>query len=288
MAHLTSLKALRFFNRRVLPMPRRIRLAAFVAASLLGPVARAGTGTSGEAPGPQCKSYGPCRLPDSVDALVGGGNARTPDMALNFGLLMPAMTGPGYDFVCEEIFGGRIGDRSRVGPDGRVYVPALDGVYIPADGCSWARSPGPLDGQSVWDVDFDPTVPGKIWMIGSDPRILALSLDGGKTVTVKQMFPQPLRFIRVAVAPSDSRVIYLAGYRSTIPLVLAVSTDGGETFAVNDNASMNVAKSNQVVDLLGIAPNDPKMLYFIVTNPDGDEIWKSTDSGHSLAKILTL
>jgi photosystem II stability/assembly factor-like uncharacterized protein len=271
-------------------MSRRIRLVAFLAPLLAVPFAVLDPGRLEAAPGVvQCKTTnnGPCKLPDSVDVLLKGGATSDLAVASNFGLLLPS-GGGNFQFICEEVFGGKIGDRTKVAPDGRIYVPALDGLYSSADGCAWTQAQGPLMGQSVWDVAFDPMTSGRLWLIGGDPRQLGLSTDGGLTVTSKYTFPEALRFIRVTVAPSDPRTIYLAGYKTKVPLVLAVSTDGGATWAIDENASLGVADANQVVDILGVAPDDPKTVYFAATNQNGDEVWKSTTSGKAPVKILTL
>lgn len=266
-------------------MPRRICLATSVAASLF-----AGSGRSEAAPAPglQCNANGPCRFPDSLDLV----QDRAPNdliLASNFGLVLPATDGNGFQFVCEEVLGGRISDRTRVGPDGRAYVPGLDGLYVSSpDGCTWTRAAGILLGRSVFDVAIDPSTPGKLWAVGGDPRVLALSTDGGATMTAVQAFPSTLTFIRIALAPSNPRIMYLAGYGANVALVLAVSEDGGANFTIDENASAGVAGAREVVDLVGIAPDDPKTVYLSVTNVGGDQIWKSTAGGRAPVKILTL
>jgi hypothetical protein len=186
-------------------MPRRMCLAATVAASLL-----AGSGPSqgaGSLPGPQCKANGPCMVPDSLEMLA---TSASPVLASNFGILVPAnpgTAGGGYEFVCEEVFGGRVDARTKIAPDGRTYVPALDGVYASGDGCNWTRASGALAGQTVYDLALDPTAPGRLWEIGGDPRVLGLSTDGGATFTATATFPDTLRFFRVFLAPSNPRVM---------------------------------------------------------------------------------
>jgi MYXO-CTERM domain-containing protein len=263
-------------------MPR-IRLAAFLAVSLVAGPARAQTG---RLPGPACKANGPCMLPDTKDLLAAKGSSLT--IASNFGLLYPSNDGRGYQFICEEAIGGRISDTVQAAADGRVFVPANDGLYSSTDSCSWTRSGGDLGGKSVWDVAFDPSDPKRMWVVDGDPRELALSTDGGATFTTKQTFDVTQRFIRVLIAPSDPRVIYLAGYKVRNPLVLAVSTDGGQTFAIDETAAQGIADPVQVVALLGIAPNDPKTAYFVITNQMGDQIWKSTDGGKTLVNVLSM
>lgn len=261
-------------------MSSRISLALTLL--LVDGAARAAT-----VPGPQCLSKGPCKVPDSVD-MLGGSAAATPVLAVNFGLMLPAASSSGYEYVCEEIFGGRIGDRARVGADGRMFVPALDGLYYSDDACTWTRASGVFDGASVWDISFDPSTKGKIWAVGGTPRSLAVSTDNGASFTKKRDFDAGLYFIRVEVAAANPKIIYLTGYRNMFPLILGVSTDGGENFTIDLNASDGVATASQVVDLLGAAPDDANTLYYAVTNPNGDEVWKSTSQGHTPVKILTL
>jgi MYXO-CTERM domain-containing protein len=131
--------------------------------------------------------------------------------------------------------------------------------------------------------------PQRIWLLGGDPRVAALSVDGGQSFVDKQIFPPQLLFIRIQVAPSDPRVIYVTGFNGTkAPLVMGVSTDGGTTWTLDETASMGVATSQQIVDFLGVSPDDPQTVYVVVTSGLGDEIWKSTNKGKGLVKVLTL
>jgi hypothetical protein len=234
-----------------------------------------------------CRSSGQCRQPDSLTVLLRPG-ATEAILDANFGLVYQSPQG-GWRYTCDDIFGGRIPYRTQIARDGRVFVPAMDGLWIGGDGCGWTRSTGALANYAVYDVSFDLATPARVWIVGSDPRTVALSTDGGMTFTAKQSFPERLLFIRVAVAPSDPKFVYLAGFNGTkAPLVMALSTDGGETWTVDENAWMGVATSNQIVDFLGVSPDDPQTVYVMVTSGKGDEIWKSTDKGHGLVKVLTL
>jgi hypothetical protein len=233
-------------------------------------------------------NYGPCKSPDSLDVLLRQSNSDLV-MAANFGLLYSVPETPGtYQFVCEEIFGGRLADRTQIAKDGRIFVPALDGLYFSTDGCVWTKATGSIAGQSVWDIAFDPTTPSTVWAISGDTRHLSLSTDGGASFVDKYTFPDQLRFIRMLIAPSDPRIMYLGGYRSRMPLVLAVSQDGGATWTINDSASMGVADMQQTVDIQGVSPDDPKQLYFSVTNPNGDEVWRFESFGTMPVKVQTL
>lgn len=234
-----------------------------------------------------CLSIRQCRQPDSMSVLLRPGSSEI-ILDANFGLTYQSPQG-GWQYTCDDIFGGRIPYRSQVASDGRVFVPAMDGLWVGSAGCGWTRATGALSGQSVYDVSFDARDPQRVWAVGGDPRMAALSTDGGATFTVKQTFPAHLLFIRIQTAPSDPNFVYVAGFNGTkAPLVMGVSTDGGETWALDENASMGVATSQQIVDFLGVSPDDPQTVYVMVTSGQGDEIWKSTNRGKGLVKVLTL
>jgi MYXO-CTERM domain-containing protein len=258
---------------------RRIALTACVLlGTLLAPMARAQV---------RCLSRGQCRQPDSITVLLRPG-ATDAVLDANFGLVYPSPQG-GWRYTCDDIFGGRIPYRTQIARDGRVYVPSMSGLWVGTGGCGWVLATGALSNMAVYDVAFDPKDPQRIWIVGGDPRTVALSTDGGKTFTAKQTFAASLLFIRVAVAPSDPNTIYLSGFNGTkVPLVLAVSTDGGVTWTINDTASMGVATSNQIVDFMGISPDDPSTIFVVVTDAMGDQIWKSTTKGKNMVKVLTL
>jgi hypothetical protein len=233
-----------------------------------------------------CRSPRQCRQPDTMSVLLRPG-AEDVILDANFGLVYQQPQG--WHFSCDDLFGGRIPYRSQITPDGRVFVPAMDGLWVGSAGCGWTKTGGALAGQSVYDVSFDPADPQRIWIVGGDPRVAALSTDGGLTFTAKMTFPPHLLFIRIQVAPSDPKFVYVAGFNGTkAPLVMGVSTDGGETWTLDENLSMGVATSQQIVDFLGVSPDDPQTVYVMVTSGLGDEIWKSTSKGKGLVKVLTL
>ena len=234
-----------------------------------------------------CLSPHQCRQPDSMTVLLRPGAS---DIVLdaNFGLVYQSPQG-GWEYTCDDIFGGRIPYRTQIHRNGQIYVPSMSGLWVGAGGCGWTTATGALANMAVYDVGFDPADAQRIWIVGGDPRTVALSSDGGKSFVAKQTFAAALLFIRVAVAPSNPKFVYAFGFNGTkVPLVIAVSTDGGDTWALDENASMGIANSNQIVDFLGIAPDDPQTVYVVVTDPMGDQIWKSTAKGKAFVKVLTL
>jgi hypothetical protein len=259
---------------------RRVALTACVLfAALPAPMA--------EAQRVYCRSNRQCKNPDSMTVLLRPGTSEAV-LDANFGLVYQSSEG-GWKYTCDDMFGGRIAFRTQIAPDGRVFVPAMDGLWIGSEGCGWHKSMGALSNQSVHDVSFERGAPQQVWIVGGDPRVAALSIDGGNTFTAKYTFPPHLIFARIAVAPSDPKVIYVVGYNGTkAPLVMGVSTDGGDTWTLDENAWMGVATSQQIVDFLGVSPDDPHTVYVMVTSGHGDEIWRSTDKGRGLVKVLTL
>lgn len=232
---------------------------------------------------------GPCRQPDTIDVLLRPGSSELL-VAANFGLLYPggAVAPMGsWDFVCEENFGGKLAENMQFHPDGRVFVPSLEGLYYSSDGCTWMRAGGALT-NTVWDIAVDPSDPSRVWALAGDVRSVYLSADGGRTFEAKHQFIDMHRFIRLQIAPSDPQVIYASGYRSRVPLILAVTTDGGATWTVNDDASKGIAGPGQTVDVERVAPNDPSTIYVSVLNAAGDEIWKIGGHGATPVKLLAL
>jgi uncharacterized protein (TIGR03382 family) len=263
-------------------LSRRVALTAFAFFGVLrAPVAHAQV---------FCRSIAQCKQPDSMTVLL---RPQTNEVILdaNFGLVYQSPQG-GWLYTCDDIFGERIQYRAQITADGRVFVPAIDGLYVGSQGCGFDRLAKEFIGETVHDISFDPTnsvgSPDRIWALSGDPRKISLSTDGGKTFVLKRTFPEHLRFLRVQVAPSDPRVIYLAGFNGTqMPLVLAVSNDGGETWTTNETASEGVATRSQLVEFLGVAPDDPQTMFVLVTSGQGDEVWRSRQQGRGLVKVLT-
>jgi hypothetical protein len=238
-----------------------------------------------------CLTTHQCRSPDSLAVLlepVPGGQVI---LDANFGMVSQSAQGK-WQYTCDDIFTGRVPYHTQMSPGGRVFVPTMRGLAIGAAGCGFDPEHAVLGDTSVYDVAFDPTTPARIWAVVGDPRKLALSTDGGVSFTVKYALPTSFSAVKVAVAPSDPKVIYVGGYKSnispTVPLVMGVSTDGGETWTLDENASAGVATAQQIADFLGVLPSDPQTVFVMVTNPRGDEIWRSSNKGHGLVKVLTL
>lgn len=229
---------------------------------------------------------GPCAIPDSLNVLLDP-RSGAPTLVANFGIIYPDGRA-GFEFVCEENFGRSLSERMQIDATGRVFVPALDGLYLSSDGCGWSTAAGSLGKEIVFDLAFDPSAPSRVWAIsGVTQRKLHLSEDGGRTFTIKATFPESQLMVRVLVAPSDPRVIYVAGFATRMPLLLAASEDGGESFIMVP-APPTLGAAALTVEMMAVAPDDPRTIYFAVAGQQGDEIWKSSDGGRTAMRRLSL
>ena len=226
---------------------------------------------------------GPCATPDPVSYLPGA-----PDIVVtNFGLLYPTAS-PAWELVCDDNFGVPPAKQIRRGPDGRMMAAGPNGFYQSTDGCQWTVGGGELAGKLLFDVAPDPQVAGRIWVLGEIERSLFRSDDGGVTFQRVHRFAPELSLERVAVAPSDSKRLYVFGRGRDNITPMLVSTDEGVSFTQFDLAKRGSEPPRTVLDFVAIAPDDPQVVYFTVLDGQGDQLWKTSDGGQTVTRILTM
>jgi hypothetical protein len=227
---------------------------------------------------------GPCATPDPVTYLPG-----TPDVVVtNFGLLYPAPAASAWELVCDDMFGVPPATHVRRAPDGRLYAAGQYGLYLSSDGCSWTTGGGELAGKIVFDVAFDPKVAGRVWVLAEITRALFRSDDGGATFRRVFSFPANLTLERLVVAPSDGQRLYVLGRGRDVITPVFVSTDGGGSFTDFDLAARATVPPRAVLDFVSFAPDDPAVIYFTVLDAAGDQLWKTSNGGQTVAPVLTL
>ena len=253
---------------------------------------------------------GPCTAADSFAVLAPRGNL-PPVYVTNFGVLAEQSLTPDdagadaatgrkrYGFVCEENFGGKLPDHVARHPDGRLFMAGFDGLHVADDGvesCTFARAGGLVAWKDVAEVAFDPiapTAPRRIFALGRTPAALLVSDDDGRTFTLVHTFAPEQRLGRLFVAAASpavaARTIYVAGYSAQAALLLARSEDGGANFVLESFSSADFGRSGVITVFEGPSPAAPGTLFVATGGVSGaDEIWRSIDSGHSWAKVLTL
>ena len=232
---------------------------------------------------------GPCETPETFTYLPqesGLGNV----LVTNFGILVPGGTpgGNAWDLVCDDTFGLTPPGRIRRSTKGELFAASNEGLYFSSDGCTFAQAGGDLAGQIVFDVAFDQQDPNKVWALGNIPRVIYRSDDGGRTFTTVRAFANTFTFHRVVVAPSDGQRIYVLGRAIGTATPMAISTDGGATFTTGDLALAATEMPHDAFDFVDISPTDPLTLFFVVLNPAGDQLWRTSDGGQSISRVLAM
>jgi hypothetical protein len=228
---------------------------------------------------------GPCRLPEPARLLPGAG-AAAPVVAANFGLLFPpAAAGVGWQYVCDDLYRTappervwRAGARLFAGGEGA----SRRGLLISQDdGCSWRAATGDVAGQAIADLAFADDAPA-IWALGVTPVAVYLSGgDGDARFGLLRAFPGAAAPARLVVAPSSrGRRLYLGAREAAGgAAVVWASDDGGASWG---------PPRPRAGRLVAVAPADPEVVFFQVSDPLGDELWRSGDGGVTAARVLKL
>jgi hypothetical protein len=264
--------------------PRWPLLLGLTAAVLAGPVGRA-QASSGRS---FCSARGPCNTPDAVDYFATGAEGRG-IVVTNFGILMPGARASSWQVVCDDNFGLAPPVQIRLHPDGRVFAASNEGLYLTTDGCDWSLATGDINKKVIFEAAFDRQVPGQVFALADIPRKLYRSTDGGRTFVQLKAFEESLVVHRLAVAPSDGKRIYLIGRGRGSSTPFARSGDGGLSFEIGDLITGATPVPRVPFEFVTLAPDDAQVLYFYVINPsEGDELWRSTDGGSTVAMIMRL
>lgn len=234
------------------------------------------------------RNNGPCRFPEARDVLLRPG-ADDVVLVTNFGLVLRASDGTGWDFVCEEQIGGLLSQRVAMDANGRLFVPGGAGFFRSADSCEWSRAVPISEVRSFSAVLIDPGDPSRVWALATEPRGLWLSHDAGATFALRMALPENLSFTKIFIAPSSHRTIFLTGYGRGIAAAVMRSDDGGETWNTIAPA-FGFTAPNRLVDVVGVSPEDPSILFFASSGEKGgaDELWQSLDGGRSARRVFTL
>jgi photosystem II stability/assembly factor-like uncharacterized protein len=228
---------------------------------------------------------GPCQVPEPGKFLPGAG-AAAPAVAANFGLLLPgpAGAGGGWQFVCDDGYSIAPPDRLWRAPGGGFLAAGAAGLLRTDDGCDWLPVEGDVAGRAIEDVVIEVGTAGRVWALGPDPGTLYLSVDGGRRFVAQAAVAATLPTGRLRGAPSDPTRLYVTAGLPGMPPGLWASRDGGRSVT----AQAPAVTLPGPLAVLAVAPDDAETVYFKVTEPEGDELWQSTDGGKTLVRLLKL
>jgi photosystem II stability/assembly factor-like uncharacterized protein len=229
---------------------------------------------------------GPCVAPEPFGLFLPPGSEQVV-LITNFGLLSAPVAGGAMDLVCDDQFGRASWQRIRFDPAGRTFAASESGLYSSSDGCAWAVAAGDMAGQPVRDVTFAARTPGRAWALAGSPPALYGSSDGGRSFQLIKTFDPGMTFARVIAAPGGEAPLYLTGHGEAAVSLVATSLDGGQTWATRDIAGGITPEPSNPLELLAVAPDDPRVMFFSVTDPFGDQIWRTADGGATVARVLT-
>ncbi|MBV8757380.1 MAG: hypothetical protein JO257_08905 [Deltaproteobacteria bacterium] len=210
---------------------------------------------------------------------------------MTFGLVISHDGGTTWHWMCETAVGyGGLWD-----PDytylqgGTLFATTFSGLKSMTDGCTFNST---TFGNLFVSTDEGR---GSAFLFGaadpSDDKVYKSSNEGSTFPTSTTPAGALVNdwYTSLMFAPSDPTKVYLAGYRFNSSnqkiLLLYKSIDGGGTFtAMGQTGLPTTPASSSAIDIVGIDPTNPSILYVRVTYANGslgDTIYKSTNAGQS-------
>ncbi|HVV49284.1 MAG TPA: sialidase family protein, partial [Polyangia bacterium] len=230
-------------------------------------------------------------FPDSLGILA---PAQLPDetlLATNFGLVMSFDRDQTWVWACEQ-GANNFAILYQMGPAPRNRIFAVSPtnlIFSDDSSCTWTASVA-----GATDAFVDPTNADRVL------AVVAVSLDGGGiTYTVVESsdggatFPQ-LRYTApagdhitgVEISRSQPQTVYLTLTSSTYAPMVAVTTNGGGTWAVHD-LTASLPSGTYSLRLVAVDPGNPQKLFMRAGNGTADALAISTDGGVTATTALS-
>jgi len=249
------------------------------------------------------------RPPASSSIVFRQGNDNEVVAGLTFGLVFSHDGGKTWTWMCEGAIGytGIYDPRYAYTSSGALFATTFDGLKVARDGCAFnattsgatftsANAVGPdgafyyaaaqtLDTGKQLAADF------KIYRSNDDGKTFPVSAKPGDIKDTNDWWQT------LMVAPSDPKRVYVTGYNymSATPggeqvrtQLLFRSVDGGASWSPMMTTGLTPMTSKSVIELVGIASDDPTHLYARVKDVDltsGEAIYVSTNAGDSWTLI---
>ncbi len=228
-------------------------------------------------------------------------DARVLAVQTSFGLAVTRDAGATWGWVCREAFGALETEDPPlvVTRDGALLTPLFVGLRRGERmGCGWAAPAGPVGEAVVIDVDRDPSGPDSYLAVtsaGGRPNAVHRTTDGGLTWAPTGPSLGAVLFESIRVAPSDARVVYLAGATVGPSREVRVfrSEDGGAGFRA---WPVSLPSGTRNVRLLAVHPSVPMRLFAaavgdvprLLVSEDGGETFSVLDVGAPVGGVAFL
>ena len=275
--------------------PRRNHHASWLAVAIASVALGAGAHANGRAP----YTNGVYFQPNDNQSIY----VRT-----TFGLFVSHDAGCSFRWTCEDSigYGGTFDPDYAVAADGSLYATTYAGLRISRDGgCTFAFAPAPLTGQWVDGIDLGSN--GDVWVVTSNaaaPNDVFRSTDGGVSFASAGLSAPATLWSSILVAPSDPMHVYVTGFdqqesdtgsgsgsgsgSGAGPIAhLFSTTDAGSNWTASPLAGVEYGEAPRVV-VAAVDPTNAQNVFVVSVGqaPPGDALYRSTDGGATLAKVL--
>lgn len=247
------------------------------------------------------------RTPGTSSIIFRQGHETDIAAGLTFGMVISRDGGATWAWMCEDAIGYKSAyaydPRFAFTPSGALFATTLTGLKVMRNGCTFDPTAAGTAFISTDMLSPDHTVYYAASQVADPahgiPEDFAIykSTDDGMTFPTKLQPPGAVSWWQTLMAaPSDSMRLYLSGYRyvpnpsgpGTIKEHLLFRSDsGGAAWSALPISSLTLAP-NSVIDIIGIAKDNPAHVYIRVElddNTQSDSIYRSTDSGATWAPI---
>lgn len=241
-------------------------------------------------------SYADGRPPASVKVVFRPGSNTDAIVGTTFGLLITNDDGASWRWLCESTLGiaGTYDPDYEMTSTGLMLATSYDGLLMSRDGCHWRLASGPLGMGATSAVSIGGD--GTIYAALSDPvagiKVFKSTNDGTSFSDTSATLPQADWWSDMAVAPSDSQIVYLTGFRlggsSPRTRVLVRSVDGGQSWQELPTTAF-VGTNYSDLYIAAVDPTEPNTVFVRMTlvGPTLEEALYRTTNGTAATPAWT-
>ncbi len=250
------------------------------------------------------------RFPATTNVRFDPGNDDRILLPTTFGLLISTDAASTFHWVCEDTigYGGTYDPDYAIASNGDIYATTFDGLRVSHDGaCTFEDTEfyndltggggEPILLKDAWVGEVEVASDGKIWATtstGGSPNDIYVSTNGQRFDSANNLHPSAWwKTLRISASNPDVVYVsaFLIGENGMPPSALLYKTiDGGANWI--DLGVTDFTFGNQPnLFLEGISSTNPDIVYARVLgarDPQGDDIYRSSDGGVSWTKVLEM